>query len=333
MSRLNEKIFNWVKEESKTMGFLDCRAIELTRDNNFDSFKNWIDNKHHQPLEYLNNNLDKREYPQNLGSNLKSAFIFIHPYPSEWQSKYVAKYASGNDYHIELKSKLRNLSEKYNNHFHKLNDEKICVDTIPILERSLAQSSGIGWIGKNGCLISKEFGSFTLIAIWLTSLEINDIHFSSPQHFHCGNCTRCLDLCPTDAFLEPGKLSVIDCLSTQTIENRKLIPEKYHTAMKDTAFGCDVCQDVCPWNRKHFNDGFKEYLPPINKLLLMEENEFRSYFRKTAMNRPSWAGLKRNFLILASHNNDVPKSTFIKYSKHSNDIISQTAKQILENKW
>jgi epoxyqueuosine reductase len=334
VSRLTEKIFNWINTEALKLGFLECAPLILEKDSNYESYNNWVNNEHHQPLDYLNKNLDKREYPAKLGHNLNSAIVFLHPYPIKWRSKYIAKYASGDDYHYILREKLNGLSQNFSKQWGLLDDEKICVDTIPILERSLAQKSGLGWIGKNGCLISRKHGSFTLLSVWLISLEYTAFIKNSDfkNNFHCGSCTRCMDACPTDAFIEPGKLNVQDCLSTQTIENRKSIQDKYFKAIKTTAFGCDICQDVCPWNRKQFIDRYDEYLPPLAKLLLMEDNEFRSYFRKTPLIRPGWAGLKRNFLILASNDPTIPKSTFQKYTMHENEIISQTAIKILASK-
>ena len=333
MSSLTEQIFNWINDQALKLGFLESAPLKLEKDPNFESYKKWVDGKHHLPLEYLNKNLDKREHPKKLGENLNSAIIFLHPYPIKWRSQYIAKYASGEDYHYILREKIKQLSHKFSEEWGALDDQKICVDTIPILERSLAQKSGLGWIGKNGCLISRKHGSFTLLSTWLISLNYNPPETKKEQNnFHCGTCTRCIEACPTDAFLEPGKIKVEDCLSTQTIENRKLIPENYFDSIETSAFGCDICQDVCPWNRKEFTDEYEEYLPPLEKLLLMEEKEFRSYFRKTPLIRPGWAGLKRNFLILASNDPTISISTFKKYAMHQNEIISQTAINILKKK-
>jgi epoxyqueuosine reductase len=329
VSRLNDKIIEWLSAEAIELGFLECAPVSLKRDPNFNSYLDWVDNGHHKPLAYLEKNLDKRENPSLLGDKLKSAIVFLHPYPKEFNSKYVAKYACGRDYHKSIKEKMFQLSDTFSKQWGQIEEQKICVDTVPILERSLAQQSKMGWIGKNGCFISRKHGSFTLLSVWLLSYEYDE-PLSEINSFHCGKCTRCIEACPTDAFLEPGKINTSKCISTLTIENRHTIDKKYFNKILSSAFGCDICQDVCPWNKKHLSTDDEEYLPDLKTLLSLDEKEFRDYFRKTPLDRPGWTGLKRNFLILASNDPNVPDSIFKNYSSHSNELLSITAKNILE---
>lgn len=240
----------------------------------------------------------------------------------------IAKYAWGKDYHQVIKKKLFEMSDAYEKTFGPLESQRICVDTAPILERSIAQRAGLGWIGKNGCLISRKHGSFFLIATWMTSLRGPDLP-ATASSFHCGKCTRCLDACPTDAFIQPGTLDASLCLSTQTIENRSTFPKEMIGKLNEQAFGCDICQDVCPWNRKHFPDAPKESLPDLNSLLLLPEQAFRDHFRKTPMERPTWSGLRRNFLVLSANRGDVPDETIASHLQDERDLVSSTARDVL----
>lgn len=324
-----ESPLQWIEQQAQELGFLDCKAVSLISEPNFPAFQSWLTNGHHGQLLYMQQYQDKRKDPRRLAEYLKSAIVFLAPYPKDEPNPYIAKYAWGkSDYHNDLKDKLRNLSKNYQAKWGALISEKICVDTAPLLERSLAERAGLGWIGKNGCLISRKHGSFTLIASWLTSLEVETE--DNKHSFHCGTCTKCIELCPTQAFTSPGFLDADQCLSTQTIENRKLIPIKFHPHMKNTSFGCDICQDVCPWNRKHHLTTDKNYLPPLRRLLDSSEPEFRSHFRKKALLRPGWHGLRRNFLITAFHEGSLFTSTLHRHLYHPQEVVRKTVHQLLE---
>jgi epoxyqueuosine reductase len=322
----------WVREKSLEMGFLDMAHIPLEGiDPGYQTYQNWIKDGHHHPLEYLARNEQLRKRPQNLEPGLISAFVFLHPYPKEKTSRMIARYAWGKDYHITLKEKLRSLSDHYEETYGPLSSQRICVDTAPILERSLAQRSGLGWIGKNGCLISRRHGSWLLISTWLTSLPASTAQ-DRTHGFHCGKCTRCLDLCPTDAFIKPGLLNADLCLSTQTIENRGVFPDKMIGKLDQQAFGCDICQEVCPWNRKHPLAVEDDFLPPLKDLLELPEPDFRDFFRKSPMERPTWAGLRRNFLVLSAERKDVPDTTILRHLQDDRQLIRETAKQVIEHR-
>lgn len=322
---------SWILDRAKELGFLEGSCIDLLQDDpNFTAYRDWVEKGHHEPLGYLGKNLDKREQPSRLEPDLESAFVFLHPYPNEWSSEHVARYAWGTDYHFTIREKLKQLETDHNTHHPPLKGSRICVDTVPILERSLAQRAGLGWIGKNGCLISRKHGSFFLIAVWLTNLPAATAPKLASQH--CGTCTRCLEACPTDAFLKPGFLDAKLCLSTQTIENRGEIDPSFHSALRKQAFGCDICQEVCPWNRHTTPEVTHEKLPDLQVLLELDEKSFRDHFRNTPLTRPGWPGLRRNFLILASHRSDVPDSTFESHLNHPKEEIRRLAAQLLKNR-
>lgn len=318
--------FEWLASQKKDIGFLDFRAVTLAELPHFQVYSEWVEAENHQPLDYLKRNKDLRKNPALLEPGVKTGVVFLFPYPKELQSNHLSKYAQGQDYHLKLRDALTTLSEKFKQRWGPMPAERICIDTAPLLERALAEQSGLGWIGKNGCLISRKHGSFTLIACWLVSLEYPIP--AKPHSFHCGKCTLCLEHCPTNAFIKPGLLDVEKCLSTQTIENRGRIEVQYHDAMGRNAFGCDVCMDVCPWNKKHLPE-IHEQLPPLHQLLQMKEHEFRSFFRKTPLERPGWAGLRRNFLIAASNDSRTPEDIFLKHLEHEHPMIRETAQQIM----
>ena len=328
-SHMSPQEWEWIQSYSQTLGFLECAIIPLIPEPRFESYAEWIGQNYHGPLEYLARNMDKRADPRLLGSCLNSAVVFLHPYPNDFSSQYIARYAWGKDYHHIIHEKLGQLSHNFQKKFASLQEDKVCVDTVPLLERSLAERSGLGWIGKNGCLISRKHGSFFLLAIWLVSLEIPISTISNPGHFHCGSCTRCLEACPTQAFIRPGALDASLCLSTLTIENRTSIHPIFFSSLHSQAFGCDICQTVCPWNNKKTPLVGHELLPPLNQLLTCSEMDFRAYFRKTALERPGWAGLRRNFLILAAHDPNIADEVFIHHFSHNSNVVQKTAQDLL----
>mgnify|MGYP006428045839 CR=1 FL=1 len=320
----------WVRHKAKSIGFLEMASLPLIdSDPGFPTYEHWLQAGYHQPLDYMARNKSLRLNPQELEPDLKSAFVFLHPYPQDNPSKMIARYAWGNDYHFILKDKLRQLSSSFQKEHGLLVSERICVDTAPILERSIAQRSGLGWIAKNGCLISRQHGSWFLIATWLTSLPCPTPPVDQPS-FHCGKCTRCIDACPTNAFVQPGMLDAKRCLSTQTIENRGSFPTNMIGKMEEQAFGCDICQEVCPWNTKHPLPIKEDFLPDLNTLLSIPEAQFRDYFRKTPMERPTWAGLRRNFLVLSADRDDVLDTTISKHLKDERVLVRQTARDVLD---
>lgn len=208
----------------------------------------------------------------------------------------IARYASiGEDYHALMRRRLEALATRLSSH--ATFKWRACVDTAPILERSIAREAGLGWIGKNTCLISQELGSFFLLGELLTTLEIAvDPALDSPPPDRCGTCTRCIDACPTTAIVPSPRggfeLDARLCISYFTIELRGAILEEHRAAIGTNVFGCDICQDVCPWNRRQTTVS-----APIDEITVPTEAEFRESYRKTAVNRTKYAGFLRNLAI------------------------------------
>jgi epoxyqueuosine reductase len=213
---------------------------------------------------------------------------------------WISRYAWGEDYHDVLRDGLRRLDRLLRERLGRDFDSKICVDTAPLLERSYARQAGLGWIGKNTCLINEPRGSWFFLGELLTSLDIEP---SAPPPDRCGTCTACIDACPTDA-LTPWELDSRLCISYFTIELRGPIPEEHRSGMGRHVFGCDICQDVCPWNGRAPHDaapGFQHrpglQNPPLERLAALSEEEFRATFRDTPVTRARYKGFLRNVAI------------------------------------
>lgn len=214
---------------------------------------------------------------------------------------WISRYAWGEDYHAILRRGLEQLAAKLGPDHHY----KICVDTAPLLERSYAREAGLGWIGKNTCLINQEIGSWIFLGEILTSLEIEP---DSPPPDRCGTCTRCIDACPTQAIAPEGyELDARRCISYFTIELHGPAPEDLRPAIGNHVFGCDICQDVCPWNsRAPFTDvpafAPRHFAPPLEELAAMREDEFRSRFQDSPVLRAKYAGFLRNVAVAMGNN-------------------------------
>jgi epoxyqueuosine reductase len=209
---------------------------------------------------------------------------------------WISRYAWGDDYHAVLRARLEDLVAKLQ--AIEPFDYKICVDTAPLLERSYARSSGLGWIGKNTCLINQAKGSWFFLGEILTSLHL-DPDETAPDR--CGTCTRCIDACPTQAITPTGLDSRL-CISYLTIELRAAIPEPLRPLMGNHVFGCDICQDVCPWNRKApatADPAFapRHFAPPLQRLASLSEQQFRDMFRGTPIERARYQGFLRNVCV------------------------------------
>ncbi|MGB6876523.1 MAG: tRNA epoxyqueuosine(34) reductase QueG [Candidatus Acidiferrales bacterium] len=240
--------------------------------------------------------------------------------PRAW----ISRYAWGDDYHDVLKSKLEQLGSWLRAELHQDFQSRVYVDTGPVLERVAAKQAGLGWLAKNTCLINQQLGSWLFLGVILTDLDLAptlvDRHAPPPNL--CGTCTRCIDACPTDAFVAPYVLDARRCISYLTIELRGAIPEEFRPAMGSMVFGCDICQDVCPWNRKSPATPLTEFLPskiaagtpgPVNAavpaedpslfmpalewLVSLTEDDFRRVFRASPVKRTKWRGLLRNACV------------------------------------
>ena len=279
-------------------GFLEEEAPRLT---------NWLNKNHHGKMQYMENHFDKRLNPTLLVEGAKSVISVLYNYYTEKKQNdsdtpKISKYALGEDYHHVIKDKLVEVIEEMKESIGEING-RIFVDSAPVMDKAWAKKSGLGWIGKNSNLITKESGSFYFIAEIICDLELE---YDGPIKDYCGTCTKCIDECPTDAIVQPYVVDGSKCISYFTIELKdEIIPKEIKGKMDNWIFGCDICQDVCPWNsfsKKHNEPLFE----PKDKLLSMTKNDwqdlteeiFTELFKRSAVKRTKLEGLKRNVKFL-----------------------------------
>jgi epoxyqueuosine reductase len=277
-------------------GFLEKEAPRLEK---------WLKNNSHGQMSYMENHFDKRLDPTLLVDGAKSVVsLLLNYYPSELQredSYKISKYAYGQDYHFVIKEKLNELLFSIQEHIGTVSGRAF-VDSAPVLDKAWAAKSGLGWIGKNSNLITQKVGSFYFIAELIIDLEL-EYDFATTDH--CGSCTACLDACPTQAIIAPYQVDGSKCISYYTIELKDNLPEEMKGKLDDWAFGCDVCQDVCPWNR--FSKAHNEPLFQANPELLSYSKQdweeitaetFQKVFKDSPLKRTKLEGLKRNIQFL-----------------------------------
>lgn len=298
-----------VTDKAKRIGF-DlvgfAKAEELSKETA--DLEKWLDLKYHGDMEYMERNLDKRKDVSKILPGAKSVIsLGINYYTDEHYSNQkdkgkVSRYAWGKDYHLvmwekldELESELKKIDPGF--------ESKSYVDTGPVMDKAWAVRAGLGWLGKHTNVINKEMGSWFFIANIITNYEFEH---SSVITDHCGSCTACIDACPTNAIVDEYVLDSTRCISYLTIENRGEIPEEFKNNFDNWIFGCDICQDVCPWNVK-FSEVTEnlEFLPKnkefnISEIVNMNEEEFREKFSESPVKRAKLKGLKRNaeFIVL-----------------------------------
>ena len=297
-----------IQQEALRLGFMSvgfAKADFLEED--AIRLESFLKNNYHGKMSYLENHFDLRVDPRKLVPNAKSVItLLLNYYPNESQdidSPKIAKYAWGMDYHDVIKEKLKALFAYINQHIGQIDGQGF-VDSAPVLERTWANKSGLGWIGKNGNLINKQAGSFFFIATLICDLELEpDPTFKTD---HCGTCTRCIDACPTDAIIDNKKIDASKCISYLTIELKdQLIPDDFEGKMDNWLFGCDVCQDVCPWNRfskPHTEQAFTAHKEILNlssqEWEALEESTFNTLFKHSPLKRSKWKGLHRNIQFI-----------------------------------
>lgn len=302
-----------IKTKAKELGFYACgisKAAYLPED--ADRLSKWLQEGKHAEMKYMENHFEKRTDPCKLLENAKSVISVLFNYYPEKQlpekNNYkISKYAYGTDYHFVLKRKLKDLIAFINTEAPNIS-ARAFVDSAPVLDRAWAARSGLGWIGKNTCLITKEQGSYFFIGEIITNLELDYDKKAVPNH--CGGCTRCIDSCPTNA-LEPYNLDANKCISNWTIEYKgEELPEKFKNKFNDWIFGCDICQDVCPWNRlseSHNEPAFKlsDHVLKFTKSDWEELNKerFTELFKRSPIKRAGFEGLKRNIIFLNNNSN------------------------------
>lgn len=300
---------SFIKEKAKALGFDFCGIARAQRlDEDAGRLEKWLRNGMHGSMQYMEKYFDLRIDPARLVPGASSVITLLkNYYPSEKQENLprISKYAYGNDYHELIRGKLNELLGEIRENIGEIHGRGF-VDSAPVLERSWATRSGLGWVGKNGNLINKEQGSFFFIATLITDLELEpDDAFAKD---YCGTCTRCIDACPTEAILPDKVIDGSKCISYFTIELKEmLIPGNMKGKFSDWIFGCDTCQDVCPWNRfstPHTEAGFN----PIPGLLdlstrqweEMTEEQFKKMFRDSPIKRAKFEGIRRNLSFLAN---------------------------------
>lgn len=305
---MNNKEINtkFIKSEAQRLGFLSCGISKSGfLEAEAPRLEKWLNQNQHGQMAYMENHFDKRLNPNLLVDDAKSVVsLLLNYYPSETQIEdtyKISKYAYGQDYHFVIKEKLKELLFSIQENIGEVSGRAF-VDSAPVLDKAWAAKSGLGWIGKNSNLITKTIGSFYFIAELIIDLELDYDHATTD---HCGSCTACLDACPTEAIVAPYVVDGSKCISYFTIELKDNLPQEMKGKFDDWAFGCDVCQDVCPWNR--FSKSHNEPLfNPNAELLSMTKKDweeitketFEAVFKNSALKRTKYQGIKRNIDFL-----------------------------------
>nr|WP_315172784.1 tRNA epoxyqueuosine(34) reductase QueG [uncultured Flavobacterium sp.] len=300
------KYTQFIKSEANRLGFLSCgisKAAFLEQE--APRLENWLNNQRNGQMSYMENNFDKRLNPTLLVDDAKSVIsLLLNYYPSEFQnpnSFKISKYAYGEDYHYVIKEKLKELLFSIQENIGEVSGRAF-VDSAPVLDKAWAAKSGLGWIGKNSNLLTQKVGSFYFIAELIIDL---DLEYDYATTDHCGTCTACIDACPTEAIIAPYQVDGSKCISYFTIELKENIPDEMKGKFDDWAFGCDICQDVCPWNK--FSKPHNEPLfNPKPELLSMSkkdweeitEETFKVIAKNSPLKRTKFSGIKRNIDFL-----------------------------------
>ncbi len=295
-----------IKNEALRLGFDFCGISKADfLEEEAPLLEKWLLQNQHGKMAYMQNYFDKRLDPRQLVPGAKSVISLLYNYYTAIEQNpsapKLSKYAYGRDYHFVVKEKLKELMNYIKETIGEING-RVFVDSAPVMERAWAKKSGLGWVGKNTNLINRQQGSFFFIAEIISDLELD---VDGPIEDFCGTCTRCIDACPTDAIIQPYVVDGSKCISYFTIELKEEIPVSYKEKLDDWVFGCDVCQDVCPWNRFSKNHREKQFLPS-NKLITMNADEwheittevFENLFQDSPVMRTGFKGLKRNLNFL-----------------------------------
>ena len=302
---MNVNYSKLIKKTAKNLGFISCGISKAEfLEEEAPRFEKWLNEQKHGQMAYMENHYDKRLDPRLLVPGAKSVVsLLLNYYTDEHQvegAPKISKYAYGTDYHYVIKEKLKQLYQILQEEIGEING-RVFVDSAPVMDKAWAGKSGLGWMGKNTNLINKKVGSFFFIAEMILDLKLD---YDTPVTDHCGTCTACIDSCPTEA-LTPYNIDASRCISYLTIELKDQIPSEFQNKMDDWSFGCDICQDVCPWNRfsKPHNEPLFE---PRSELLEftkkdweeLTEATFDTIFKNSAVKRTRYQGLKRNLAFL-----------------------------------
>lgn len=298
-----------IKTEAKRLGFMECKISKAGfLEEEAPRLEEWLANGSHGKMSYMENHFDKRLDPTKLVEGAKSVIsLSLNYYSTETRSDIdapkISMYAYGRDYHKVIKAKLKALI----NYIHEEIGEvggRAFVDSAPVMDKAWAVKSGIGWMGKHSNVLSKKTGSFYFISELILDLELSA---DSPVTDHCGKCTACIDACPTGAIIKPYVVDGSKCISYFTIELKdEIFPKEYHGKFDDWVFGCDICQEVCPWNRFSKQHKEPDFYPHKDLLNLtksewkeLTEDVFQKLFKGSAVKRTKYQGLKRNIGFLS----------------------------------
>lgn len=300
-----------IKNKANELGFFYCGFSTADfLEEEAPKLESWLKNNHHGKMKYMENHFDKRLDPRLLVDDAKTVISLLFNYstnesPYEDSSFKISKYAYGTDYHFVVKERLKDLYSYVNEIVGDVNG-RFFVDSAPVMDRAWAKKSGLGWQGKNTNLIHPKEGSFFFIAELIIDYKIEP---DGPIKDYCGNCTKCIDACPTDALFRPYEIDASRCISYLTIELKdELIPREFENKMDNWIFGCDICQDVCPWNKRAKNHDVIEFKPKPDLLGLtkndwedLDREMFNKLFKKSPVKRTGYKGLKRNISFLKNN--------------------------------
>ncbi|WP_394331017.1 tRNA epoxyqueuosine(34) reductase QueG [Flavobacterium omnivorum] len=296
----------FIKSEAKRLGFLSCGIAKAGfLEEEAPRLEDWLNRNRNGQMSYMENHFDKRLNPKLLVDDAKSVVsLLLNYYPEQFQnpdSFKISKYAYGEDYHFVIKEKLKEFLFSIQSAIGEVSGRAF-VDSAPVLDKAWAAKSGLGWIGKNSNLLTQKVGSFYFIAELLIDLELD---YDNPTTDHCGTCTACIDACPTEAIVAPYVVDGSKCISYFTIELKENIPHEMKGKFDDWAFGCDVCQDVCPWNKfsKQHNEPLFNPNPELLAMskkdwLEITEETFKAVFKNSPLKRAKFQGIKRNINFL-----------------------------------
>ena len=304
MQHSNEQL---IKQEAQRLGFLSCGISKADfLEQEAPRLEQWLKANMHGQMGYMANHFDKRLDPRKLVDGAKSVItVLLNYYPSETQkdeeAPKISKYAYGKDYHHVIKGKLRELVNFITEEIGEVGGRAF-VDSAPVMDKAWAAKAGLGWVGKNTNLINSKTGSFFFIGELILDIELEPDGLTTD---HCGTCRACIDACPTDAIAEPYLVDGSKCISYFTIELKDAIPTEMKGKFDNWAFGCDVCQDVCPWNRFSKPHSEQQFNPHPDMLEMtkqdweeLTEDVFKKVFQKSAVKRTKFSGLKRNISFL-----------------------------------